>query len=178
MKLYEITAVMRALLDTLSDRPLIEGEADAEVAAEHEQARAAFESATDDMDAKLRSIIAFSLELDAEVEARMAAIDRMQKANARDQKKAVWLRDYAQAAIQATRLPLPRRYTEFSLSLAKVPRTAEILDVAAIPAEYKTTIYHDPETKVDKGAINKDARLGVVIPGTRLLPQTYRLSIK
>jgi hypothetical protein len=176
MKLYEITNIMRALLDTLSDRALNEAGPDAEQ--DHEHAMQAFEQTTEDMDAKLRSVIAYSLELDAQVEARMVVIDRMVKANQRDQAKAVWLRDYAKGAIQAVNMPLPRKYPEFTLSLAKVPRVAEIVDEAAVPARYKTKIIPEPVVKIDKAAINKDARDGEVIPGVRLAPQTYRLTVK
>lgn len=173
MKLYEITAVMRALLDTVSDRPLSD-----EPDNEHEQALAAFDSACADMDAKLHNVIAFALELDAGITARKAAIDKMVKANERDEKKAIWLRDYAQSSIEASGLPMPRRYTEFSLNLCKLPRTAEILDPAKVPAEYKTEVIYEPEWKIDKKKINEDARAGVVIPGVRLLPLAYRLAIK
>lgn len=175
MKLYEITAVMRALLDTVSDRPLT---ADDDPDSEHTQALLAFESAAADMSAKLHSVIAFALELDADITARKAAIDRMVKANDRDEKKAIWLRDYAQSSIEASHMPMPQRYTEFTINLVKLPRTAEIVDPEQVPADYKTQVVYDPEWKIDKKKINEDARDGVVIPGARLLPQAYRLAIK
>jgi len=180
VKLYEITSVMRALMDSISDRPLNEGgkPLDGAGQAEHDGAVAAFEGATADLDMKLRAIIAYSLELEAGVEARLAVMDRMQKANDRDQKKANFLRDYAKGAIDAVGLSMPRKFPEFALGLTKNPQVAEITDEALLPAEYKTTTTPEPVTKIDKKKLNTDVKDGIAVPGARLSAPSYRLVIK
>ncbi len=99
----------------------------------------------------------------------------MQKANARDVRKAEWLREYAKAAIEAVDLPMPRRFTEFTLNLCKVPRVALVFAPRRVPKEYKS---REVVIKIDKAKINADARDGIAIPGVTLQPQTYRLSVK
>jgi hypothetical protein len=174
MNLYQITSVMRALMDSISDAPV-----GTEEAAEHAQALVAFEGVTENLDAKLRAVIAYALELEAGVEARIAIIDRMQKANERDTKKANWLKDYAKGAIDLVALPMPRIYPEFKLTLAKLPQTAEVTDEAALKATGRFYVTPTtPEPRLDKKALNAAMKDGEVIPGVRLSAVTYRLAIK
>ncbi|WP_211440974.1 siphovirus Gp157 family protein [Collimonas humicola] len=188
MKIYEITAVMRALMDTLSDLPLNEDgqPLDPAAQAEHDAAMAAFQGTTDDLDVKIRSMVAYALELRTEREARQAmmdaiaknVLDKMNAANARDQRKEEWLLATVAGSIQAVGLAMPRKYPEFRLNMQKNIQTAEIVDEALIPADYKTTVTPEPITKIDKKRLNEDVRDGVVVPGAKLSMATFKLTIK
>lgn len=185
MKLYEINDVMRALIDTISDIPLNEhGKAfSAEDQEMHDSAMLSFQDTSERMTDKIRAVIAYSLELDTQIEARAAQIDaiennvlsKLRKANDRDQKKAVWLRDYASGAIQINALPMPMKFSEFTVALQKNPQSVEIHNSEAIPDEYKTL---ETVVKVSKKMLGDDLKAGVIIPGAGLSPVSYRMTVK
>lgn len=189
MKFYEITSVMRALMDTLSDLPLNEEgkPLDKDAQAEHDAALAAFESTTDDMRTKLRAYVAYALELRTEREARQATmdaivnnvLDKMNKANQRDLKKEEWLLAHVHGSIQAVGLPVPIKFPEFTINMQKMPLTAEIANADAIPSEYLRIIPAVAEsTAPDKKKILAHLKDGVVISGAALSQAAYKLVIK
>lgn len=189
MKIYEITAVMRALMDTLSDRPINEDgkPLDPESQAEHDAALVAFEGATDDLRTKLRAYVAYALELRTEREGRQAmmdaiaanVLDKMDKANQRDLKKEEWLLAQVHGSIQATGLPMPLKFPEFAINMQKMPQTCEITNSESLPAEYLRTIPAVAEsTAPDKKKILADLKEGVVIAGAALSQVAYKLTVK
>jgi hypothetical protein len=184
-KLYEITSAMRALMDTLSDAPM-NGDTD-EAKAEHKLALAAFESTTDDLRQKLRAYTAYALELRVEREAREAhiaaiianVIDKMHKANERDQKKENWLLEQVRTVSLATGMLTPMKFPEFTIALQKLPGSCVIKDEAALPTEYLRTVPAVAESRVpDKKKLLADLRDGLVIPGAALSEAQYALKVK
>jgi hypothetical protein len=189
MKLYEITGVMRALMDTISDLPLNEDgkPLDENAQAEHDKAMAAFQDTSNDMRDKMRAMTAYALELRVEREARQAMIDaiasnvldKMNKANQRDLRKEEWLLSQVQGSIQMLGVPLPLKFPEFTINLQKQPQSVQVQDESAIPSEYLRTIPAVAEsTAPDKKKIAADIKEGVVIPGVTLSDVTYRMTIK
>ena len=184
MKLYEITAVMRSLLDTLSEAALSTDEDSAEALAAHAAAQAAFDATTEELESKLRAYIAFALELKVEREARQAqmdiivstVLDKMRKQNERDQKKEEWLMAQVEGTILQWHIPMPLKFKEFTLKLQKQPPRCEIADSSAIPPEYIRVIPASQEP--DKRAILADLKEGVIIPGVALAPAAFKLVVK
>lgn len=187
MKLYEITDILRVLMDTLSEPPP-PSEAPIELhaawLAARKDAQAAFDASGDDLKDKLRAYVAFALELRVQREARAAhidaiqanVIDKMLRQNERDESKEAWLLQTAQSVIERFDVPTPLKYAEFTVKLQKLPARAEVLDEEIVPIEYCRVIPEHREA--DKKKLLADLKQGVIIPGVRLSTPASRLAIK
>jgi hypothetical protein len=185
MKLYEITSVMRALLDTLSDNtPMSNSDEDR---AEHAAALAAFEGTSDDFREKLRAMASYAIELKTEREARQAHMDlivanvleKMDKANKRDLAKEDWLLSAVHGAMNALNYTKPIVYETFTLALQKMPLTAVISNADALPKDYLRIVPAVAESSApDKKKILTDLKDGIVITGAELSQPATKLVIK
>jgi len=187
MKLYEITDVLRSLMDAMSEPPP-PSDAPAELhdewLARRRQAQAAFDDSALDLRDKLRAYVAFALELKVEREAREAHIatitanvlDKMHRQNARDEAKEAWLMETAQAVVQQFKVPLPMKFSEFTVKLQKLPLRAEVIDEQALPDEYCRLI--PAKKEADKKKLLADLKQGVVIEGARLSAPACKLAVK
>jgi hypothetical protein len=186
MKLYEITDALRAIMGVLSEPapPVEAGEAYTTWLQQREAAQEAFDAAGGDLKHKLRAYVAFATELRVEREARAAkidaikanVIDKMLRQNERDAQKEEWLLSTARAVIDQFEVPMPLKFAEFTVALQKLPRCAEVVDPALLPAEYKRIVpeYSEP----DKRKILADLKEGVVIAGARLSAPACKLVVK
>ncbi len=180
---------MRALMDTLSDASLCEDlqHGDIQAIADHQAAQQAFDETTQDLHAKLRAYVAYALELRVERQAREAymdaivanVLDKMRRANERDQKKEEWLLGRVKEVVEQYQVPMPLKCKEFTIALQKLPPSCEITNENALPTEY---LRHIPavaaSTAPDKKRILADLKDGVVIPGANMSKATYKLVIK
>lgn len=162
MKLYEAVAEFRSGLDALSDLDL-------------DQATYSdtLESMTGEVVAKLRAVIAYSLELDIEAEGAAAASRRMKERADSLAKRRDWLQRYALDAMQACVIGVVAT-DEFSAKVAKTPARVVIAEGAELPATYlrtKTTV------EPDKTALKEALQAGEIVPGVSLV-SGYRIAIK
>lgn len=156
-----------------------------------------------DIEAKVRAVVAYSLDLEGAANVRRAEAKRMADSAEALARRADSLKLYAQIALMNSGLKLPLIAPEFTLNLAKLPPSVEITNVDALPDEgVKTTVTVsisgrlsdearaaiaaalpagcelDAEVKPVKKAIGDSLKVGVVIPGARLAPVGYRLTVK
>jgi len=160
--LYQIAAEYRAQLAQLADLDL-----PPEVVAD------TVESMQGEIEAKLRAVIAYSLELDILATGAADAAKRMQERARALQARTDALREYALGAMQATGLGEVCT-DEFSAKVAKKPPSVFVLEGAELPAEFlrtKTTV------EPDKAAIKAALLAGRDVVDARLV-QGYRLAIK
>ena len=160
--LYQIAAEYRAQLAQLSDLDL-----------PPEVVRDTVESMQGEVEAKLRAVIAYSLELDIQAAGAADAAKRMQDRAKALQSRVDALREYALGAMQFTGIGEVST-DEFSAKLAKKPPSVFILEGAELPEEFmrvKTT--REP----DKAAIKAALLAGRDVVDSYLVGG-YRLAIK
>jgi hypothetical protein len=135
MRLYELTGEWAALQSAIDD-----GEGEADVLARVEAAEVAIE-------AKAAGVLAVLRGLDAEAEACRAEEKRLAERRRAREAAAERLRDYVRGCMEAA--GIERVTTPLgSLLLQKSPARVEVLDEAAVPAEF-TRI----KREVDKKAV-------------------------
>lgn len=154
-----------------------------------------------EIEEKVRAVVAYALEMEKAAEVRAAEAARMKDSAARFSARAESLRTYALGALQASGLRLPLIAPEFTLNVAKQPRSVEVADPAALPDEMvKTTVTiqftgRPPNTwavseqapagaeiAVDtvpvKKAIADALKADAAVPGAALAPQSFRLTVR
>ena len=188
MKIFEISAVIRSLMESLSsyEEPADE-KAKAELEEAQKQAMGLLDEATGDLKTKVKAMTAYALELRTERESREARIDAikrnilhpMELQNLRDQKKEQWLLETVQGALTSVSYTDPLKFEEFTVALQKMPLTAVIENPSSIPKDYLRVIPAVAEsTAPDKKKILADLKDGVVIAGAKLSGISYKLVIK
>jgi hypothetical protein len=162
IKLYEAVAEFRANLDALAELDL-----DAQTLAD------TIEGMIGDVEAKLRAVIAYALELDIEATGAHEAAQRMRARGDALAARAKALDKYALTAMQAT--GISRVATdEFEAKIAKTPGRVVIDEDANIPIEYlRVRTVSEP----DKTALGAALKAVTVLEGIRLVTG-YRLAIK
>jgi hypothetical protein len=162
MKLFEAVSYFRANLDALADMDL------------DEQTYAdTLESMTGEVEAKLRAVIAYSLELDIEADGAAAASKRMKERADSLAKRRDWLQRYALDAMQATGIGSVST-DEFAAKVAKTPARVVITNIEELPADYMRVKY---TSEPDKTALKEALQAGAAIEGVSLV-SGYRLAIK
>ena len=164
MKLYESVSYFRASLDALADMDL-----DATTYAD------TLESMTGEVEAKLRAVIAYSLERDIEAEGAFAAAKRMKERGDRLARERDWMQRYALHAMQATGIEAVST-DEFAAKVAATPGRVVIGEGVTLPLEYMR-VPPTPEPEPDKKALGAALKAGAKIDGVSLVPG-YRLAIK
>jgi len=151
---------------------------------------------------KVRAVVAFALDLERAAEAREAEAKRMSEGAQRLADRAESIKMYAQIALMNSGLKLPLIAPEFTLNLAKLPPSVEVTDATALPDNMvKTTIsisfsgrsealrdtiaaampdgcQFDADIKPVKKTIGDSLKAGVMVPGARLAPLGYRLTVR
>ena len=150
---------------------------------------------------KLRAVVGYAIDLEKQAEIRAAEAKRMADSAKRMAERAESIRTYAQIGLMNSGLKLPVVCPEFTLNLAKNPRSVEITDCDGIPDEYvKTcvtlefqgrrkdwtdmvvgTLPEGGDFTVEVKPLKKpisDALKAGFLPGAVFGPQSYRLSVK
>ena len=164
MKLYESVAQFRADLDALADLDL-------------DQATYSdtLESMTGEVEAKLRAVIAYSLELDIEADGAANASKRMKERADSLAKRRDWLQRYALDAMQATGISSVST-DEFAAKVAATPGRVVIGEGVTLPLEFMR-VPPTPEPEPDKKALQAALKAGAKIDGVSLV-SGYRLAIR
>lgn len=163
LKLYEVTETYLRALNSLEDSDLPE-----------QVIQDTLEGLAGALEVKAKNVAAFCYNLEAEVDAIQAAIDKMIARRQATKKRIDWLRHYLKTNMDRcgiTEIKSP----EFVLKIVKNPPMVVIDNQESIPAQFMRII---PETREpDKNALKEALKTGEVIPGAHLETQT-RLSIK
>lgn len=161
MKLYELTEQYNALLAQMEE---VE---DLELLAE------TMESIADAMEAKIENIVKLWKAKATEAMAVRTERDRLELREKRIKKEADWLHSYVEAQMKQAGIDkVPSKL--FNIVLKLNPPSVNVLDAAAIPADYiRTTVTTAP----DKRTILERLKAGQEIPGVAL-KQDKVLSIK
>ena len=165
LPLYQIAAQYRADLDALAELEGIDPVTVADTV----------ESLQGDLQDKLRAVIAYSLNLQAQAEAQAAAAKRMAERAKATGARADALLDYARQAMQDTGIAEVAT-DEWGAKLAKKPPSVEVADQAALPAEF-LRVPEPPAPAPDKAKIAAALKAGQEVPGARLV-QGYRLAVR
>jgi hypothetical protein len=162
------------------------------------------ESMQGEVEAKVRAVVAYALDLERAAEAREAEAKRMAEGARRLADRAESIKMYAQIALMNSGLKLPLIAPEFTLNLAKLPPSVEITDPEAVPAEHRQTtitftIKGEPknpawmaaqyafqqagfdmteDAKPVKKTIGDALKTGAAVPGAKLAPVGYRLTVR
>jgi hypothetical protein len=160
------------------------------------------ESMQGEVEAKVRAVVAYALDLERAAEAREAEAKRMAEGARRLADRAESIKMYAQIALMNSGLKLPLMAPEFTLNLAKLPPSVEVTDVTLLPdSAVKTTVsvsfagrndafraaiagampdggQFDVDIKPVKKAIGDSLKVGVTVPGAKLAPVGYRLTVR
>lgn len=113
---------------------------------------------------KIRNVIAYARNLEAEATAIEQAKDSMESRLKSKRKKAQWLKDYARYSMHVlgkSKIEWP----EFSAAIQKNPPAVEITDQDALPEDF---IRHVVQISVDKKAISERLKGGGYVPGAVL----------
>jgi hypothetical protein len=160
------------------------------------------ESMQGEVEAKVRAVVAYALDLERAAEAREAEAKRMTEGARRLADRAESIKMYAQIALMNSGLKLPLMAPEFTLNLAKLPPSVEVLDPEALPdSMVKTTVSvsfsgrsevfraavaaampngceFNTDTKPVKKTIGDALKTGAAVPGAKLAPVGYRLTVR
>lgn len=158
-----------------------------------------------DVEEKLRAVVAFARQLDADAEIRKSEAKRMADGAKALQNRADQLLTYAQIGLMNSGLKLPLRCPEFTLNLAKMPPACDIKNAEEIPGRFKRLELsaHLPQMPVgqdiagdvaaylrtlgfevdsaevlDKRSLLDALKAGEEVPGATLMPQAFRLSVR
>lgn len=153
---------------------------------------------------KIRAVVAYAIDIEKQSEARASEAARMRDGAERLSARAESLRMYAQVALMNSGLRLPLVTPEFTLNLAKNPRPVDapetavsqlpdsmvktsvsisfagrpndLVDVvrAAMPADAVVEVTMRPVKKLIGDAL----KAGDEVPGAKLGPQTFRLTVR
>lgn len=194
MALWQIAAEYREQFDKLSNLDL-----------PPEVVLDTIESIKAPLEDKVRAVLMYVRGIEALAVARTEEAKRLDESAATLERRAESLRSYVQANLQATGVKLPLRFVEFDVNLAKLPPSCEIGDASALPEQYldksatvEITDGVDVWVREDDGqvtivaprsAVRFDERpkkklvlealkRGEVVPGARLNPTGYRLTVK
>ncbi len=128
MNLYQLTEEYRRDVERL-----------AEVELPPEVVLETIESMQGDLAQKLRAVMCFTLELEAEATARAAEAKRMSDSARSASKRADALRSYAQMAIVNSGLTMPQKFPEFTLAMQKAAPTCDVSEPELLPPNCKFT---------------------------------------
>lgn len=162
--LYTISSEYRAQLAQLADLEL-----DPQTVAD------TIEGLQGDVEAKLRAVIAYSLDLDVLAAGAADAAKRMNERAKTLSLRVDALRAYALRHMQETGIGQVST-EEFGAKVAKRPPSVNVLDFSLIPAAYMRQPEPQPPTP-DKGAIAAALKTGASVPGCELV-HGFRLAIK
>lgn len=166
--LYILAAEYRVLLDTLTD-----GDFDATTIADTIEAS----NLPDDLSAKAQNVEYAARNIEADIPAIDAEIERLQARKAGKLKTAQGLRDYLLACMQSADLQKIET-PMFSFSQRKNPPAVVLEDEKLLPAEYwRTPEPKPPVSAPDKAAIKAACLVGQDVPGAKLV-QGIKLSVK
>lgn len=149
---------------------------------------------------KVRAVVAYALDLEKAAEVRRAEAQRMNDGAEAMERRAESLKTYAQIALMNSGLRLPLVAPEFTLNLAKLPPSVEVLNIEALPdSMVKTTVTLsfpgrcpsllddfglpdntkvESEIKAVKKPIGDSLKAGIEVPGAKLAPVAYRLAVR
>jgi len=162
MKLYENVAEYRAQLEALADLDL-----------DDKTYRDTFESIGGELEAKLRAVIAFALELDIQADGAANAAKRMKERADALNRRCEWLKQYALDAMTVCGIK-EIDADEFCAKIAKTPGRVVIAEGAELPIEYlRVKTVSEP----DKTALKDALSAGAEIPGVSLV-SGFRLAIR
>ena len=164
MNLYTIAAEYRQQLAALADLDM-----------PPEAVADTVEGMSGEVEAKLRAVIAYSLELDVLATGAAEAAKRMQGRAKSLSGRVDWLRAYALQAMQGTGIGEVST-DEFAAKVAKKPASVNITDPFSIPPAYMRQP-EPPAPQPDKKAIADAIKSGAIVPGAELV-QGFRLAIK
>jgi hypothetical protein len=153
--LYEINsrymAALEAATDPESDMPV-------------EMFTDTLEGIEGEAEDKLKNVIAFARNLEAEALAIGDAAEAMDARMKAKMKKAQWLKDYARYGMHIlgkSKLEWP----EFSARIQANPPAVEITDPEQIPDDY---VKHTMSISIDRKAISEKLKAGAYVPGAVL----------
>lgn len=162
-KLYELAEQMRSL-ERLAD------ESDESL---DQAIRDTFDALTAEFDDKAVALVKVTENMQADVAALDAEINRLQARKKARQSRIQWLRDYLRDNMQASginKIECPL----FTISLRKPAQKVEIEDAGKLPSEY--VIVQDPVP--DKRKILADLKAGKDVPGAHIVDGKVALVIK
>lgn len=162
MNLYQIADEYRQALAVLADH-----DQPPEVVAD------TVEGLQGDIEAKLRAVIAYSLELSILATGAADAAKRMQERAKSLQSRVEWLHGYALRAMQDTGIGQVQT-DEWAAKVAKKPPSVQIAEGVELPPDLLRT---KTTTEPDKTAIKAAIEAGRVIEGVTLA-QGWRLAVK
>ena len=188
--LYEIVSRYQADLSRLQDMDL-----PAEVVLD------TMEAMQGEIEDKVRAVVAYAIQLEKAADARTQEAERMAKSAQAMEHRADALKLYAQVALMNSGLRLPMIAPEFTLNLAKLPPSVEVTDTTALPdSMVKTTVtiqfpgrvpdtwaiseQAPPGAEIEvktapaKKLIGDDLKSEVEVPGAKLAPVGYRLTVR
>lgn len=153
-----------------------------------------------EVEAKVRAVVAYALDIEKAAETREAEAKRMADGADALRRRAESLKMYAQIALMNSGIKLPLTAPEFTLNLAKLPPSIDITDAAALPdSAVKTAVsitfpgrcdgllaavtlpagaIIDTEVKPVKKVIGDALKAGTAVPGAKLAPVGYRLTVR
>ena len=156
-----------------------------------------------EIEAKVRAVVAYALDIEKAAEAREAEAKRMADGADALRRRAESLKMYAQIALMNSGIKLPLTAPEFTLNLAKLPPSVDVTDPAALPdSMVKTTMKLsfagrnsdafraavvaampegaalDVDTTPVKKAIGDALKAGTAVPGAKMAPVGYRLTVR
>lgn len=155
---------------------------------------------------KVRAVIAYTLQVEADAKVRKEHAKRMADSAKAMENRAESLRTYAQVCLMNSGLKLPLALPEFTVNLAKNAPSLEVTDEALVPEKFKTrvcsfempaswqvgdterllaeigiTVAPTIETTIDRRALLaavKEATEETPVPGATISPTSYRLAIR
>ena len=160
--LYEVAAIYRAQLEQLADLDM-----PPEVVAD------TLEAMQGDIEAKLRAVIAYSLELDILATGAKDASKRMADRAKVLEGRVDTMRAYALTHMQGVGIGEVST-DEWAAKVAKKPASVQIDEGAILPLQFLRT---KMTTEPDKTAIKAAIQAGEVIPGAEIV-SGFRLAIK
>lgn len=158
-----------------------------------------------DVQEKIRAVVAFALEFERAAEAREAEAKRMAESADSMARRADSLKTYAQIWLMNSGLKLPLVCPEFTLNLAKLPPAVDVPKPDDVPGQFvqvsiagkrngtpdKPQAFNDAlsilndlgfEVEVTKKPMKKpigDAlKAGAEVPGAKLAPTAYRMTVR
>jgi hypothetical protein len=133
-----------------------------------------FDQGQASLKAKGENLVHFYLNLDGNIDAIDKEISRLQQLKRVKGNKSDWAKRYLKENMERTKITKIEAPT-FTISIAKNPPSAKIVDEKALPAEY---VEIRPTTHVDKKAILVALKAGKEVSGAILVDDKTNLRVK
>lgn len=162
MKLYELAGNYRQLIDLVEN-----GELDFEVIKE------TLESYEDALEVKVENIVKLMKSIEGEIDMFKSEEKRINERRKTLENRLEGLESYLFSVLKANNIQKVKAGT-FTVGIQKSQASVSLLDEAKIPAKYRVA---QPD-KIDKKAIAKDIKDGVIVEGARLVEDNEHLRIR